>query len=45
MVDKIIKIKTQYKTLEGIHTTKIIEHKANKISHKALQGVHTAKIS
>ena len=31
MVDKIIKIKTQHKTLEGIRKAKIIEGKTNKI--------------
>ena len=44
MVDKIIKIKTQHKTLEGIRTAKIIEGKTNKIPHKALEGIRTAKI-
>ena len=45
MVDKIVTIKTQHKTLEGIHTTKIIEGKTNKIPHKTLEGIRTAKIS
>ena len=45
MVDKIIKIKTQHKTLERIRTAKIIEGKTNKIPYKALEGIRTAKIS
>ena len=45
MVDKIVKIKTQHKTLEGIRTAKIIEGKTNKIPHKTLEGIRTAKIS
>ena len=45
MVDKIVKIKTQHKTLEGIRTAKIIEGKTNKIPHKALEGIRTAEIS
>ena len=44
MVDKIVTIKTQHKTLEGIRTAKIIEGKTNKIPHKALEGIGTAKI-
>ena len=44
MVDKIVTIKTQHKTLEGIRTAKIIEGKTNKIPHKALEGIRTAKI-
>ena len=44
MVDKIVTIKTQHKTLEGIRTAKIIEGKTNKIPHKTLEGIHTAKI-
>ena len=45
MVDKIIKTKTQCKTLERIRTAKIIEGKTNKIPYKALEGIRTAKIS
>ena len=45
MVDKIVTIKTQHKTLEGIRTAKIIEVKTNKIPHKTLEGIRTAKIS
>ena len=45
MVDRIIKIKTQHKTLERIRTAKIIEGKTNKIPYKALEGIRTAKIS
>ena len=45
MVDRIIKIKTQHKTLERIRTAKIIEGKTNKIPHKTLEGIRTAKIS
>ena len=44
MVDKIVTIKTQHKTLEGIRTAKIIEGKTNKIPHKTLEGICTAKI-
>ena len=44
MVDKIVTIKTQHKTLEGIRTAKIIEGKTNKIPHKTLEGILTAKI-
>ena len=44
MVDKIVTIKTQHKTLEGIRTAKIIEGKTNKIPHKTLEGIRTAKI-
>ena len=44
MVDKIIKLKIQHLTLEGIRTAKIIEGKTNKIPHKALEGILTAKI-
>ena len=44
MVDKIVTIKTQHKTLEGIRTAKIIEVKTNKIPHKTLEGISTAKI-
>ena len=44
MVDKIVTIKTQHKTLEGIRTAKIIEGKTNKILHKTLQGIRTAKM-
>ena len=44
MVDKIIKTKTQCKTLERIRTAKIIEGKTNKIPHKTLEGIRTAKI-
>ena len=44
MVDKIIKTKTQCKTLERIRTAKIIEGKTNKIPYKALEGIRTAKI-
>ena len=44
MVDKIVTIKTQHKTLEGIRTAKIIEGKTNKIPHKTLEGISTAKI-
>ena len=44
MVDKIVTIKTQHKTLEGIRTAKIIEGKTNKIPHKALEGIRRAKI-
>ena len=44
MVDKIIKVKTQHKTLEAIHMEKIIEGKTNKIPHKVLEGIRTAKI-
>ena len=44
MVDKIIKIKTQHKTLEGIRTAKIVEGKTNEIPHKNLEGICTAKI-
>ena len=43
MVDKIVTIKTQHKTLEGIRTAKIIEGKTNKIPHKTLEGIFTAK--
>ena len=45
MVDKIVTIKTQHKTLEGIHTAKVTEGKTNKIPHKTLEGIRTAKIS
>ena len=45
MVDKIVTIKTQHKTLEGTHVAKIIEGKTNKIPHKTLEGIRTAKIS
>ena len=45
MVDKIVTIKTQHKTLEGIGTAKIIEGKTNKIPHTTLEGIRTAKIS
>ena len=45
MVDKIVTIKTQHKTLERIHTAKIIEDKTNKIPHKTLEGIFAAKIS
>ena len=44
MLDKIIKIKTQHKTLAGIRTSKIIEGKTNKIPHKTLEGIRAAKI-
>ena len=44
MVDKIIKTKTQHKTLERIHTSKIIEGKTNKTPHKNLEGIRTSKI-
>ena len=44
MVDKIVTIKTQHKTLEGIRTAKVIEGKTYKIPHKVLEGIHTAKI-
>ena len=44
MIDKIIKIKTQHKTLERIRTAKIIEGKTNKILHKTLEEIRTAKI-
>ena len=43
MVDRIIKIKTQHKTLERIRTAKIIEGK-KKIPHKTLEGICTAKL-
>ena len=43
MVDKIVTIKTQHKTLERIHTAKIIEDKTNKIPHKTLEGIFTPK--
>ena len=45
LVDKIVTIKTQHKTLEGIHTAKVTEGKTNKIPHKTLEGICTAKIS
>ena len=45
MVDKIVTIKTQHKTLDGIRTANIIEDKTNKIPRKTLQGIFTAKIS
>ena len=45
MVDKIVTIKTQHKTLEGIRTAKIIDSKTNKIPHKTLEGIPTSKIS
>ena len=44
MVDKIVTIKTQRKTLEGIRTVKIIEGKTNEIPHKTLERIRTAKI-
>ena len=44
MVDKIIKIKIQHKTLEGIRTSKIIEGKTNKTPHKTLEGIRAAKL-
>ena len=44
MVDKIVRIKTQHKTLEGMRTEKIIEGKTNKIPHKTLEGILIAKI-
>ena len=44
MVDKIVTIKTQHKTLEGIRTAKMIEGKKNKIPYKTLEGIRTAKM-
>ena len=43
MVDNIVTIKTQHKTLERIRTVKIIEGKTNKIPHKNLERIRTAK--
>ena len=36
MVDKIVTIKTQHKTLDGIRAANIIEDKTNKIPRKTL---------
>ena len=45
MVDKIVTIETQHKTLEGIRTAKIVEGKTNEKPHKTLGGIRTGKIS